>query len=273
MNIIEIATWLTLGCLPAFLLLDLAYGARRVKTPRYWRIRAFLVTLFVFGLSLVVPMFWSRLIGDRTLFHLASLGTWGGAAIGVLVYQFFHYWYHRAVHRSDFLFRWVHQMHHSVEGIEAFGAYYLSPWDVFGFVSIASLVFFPLLGVSPAAGVVGNLFLTFAALFQHANLRTPRWLGYIIQRPESHGIHHAGGVHHYNYCDLPLWDIAFGTFRNPATFDRQCGYYDGASSRIGEMLIGRDVTERPGISVAPEPVRYPHVGAPRPRRDKIPAAT
>ena len=241
-NLIDVATWLTLACIPAFLLLDIAYRARPVRTPRYWRLRAFIVTAFAFGLSFVIPMFWSGIIGERTLFDLSALGTWGGAALGVLVYELLHYWYHRLVHRSDFLFRWVHQMHHSVEDIEAFGAYYLSPLDVFGFGSIASLVFFPLLGLSPAAGVVGNLFLTFAAMFQHANVRTPQWLGYLIQRPESHGIHHQRGVHAYNYCDLPLWDLVFGTFRNPPAFDAACGYYDGASSRVGEMLIGRDVT-------------------------------
>jgi sterol desaturase/sphingolipid hydroxylase (fatty acid hydroxylase superfamily) len=54
-------------------------------------------------------------------------------------------------------------------------------------------------------------------MFQHANLRTPRWLGYIIQRPESHGIHHERGLHAFNYADLPLWDMVFGTFRNPRT--------------------------------------------------------
>ena len=53
------------------------------------------------------------------------------------------------------------------------------------------------------------------AAFQHANLRTPRWLGYLIQRPESHSVHHARGVHAFNYCDFPLIDMLFGTLRNP----------------------------------------------------------
>lgn len=221
----------------------MAYRARRYATPRYWRVRALVVTLFVFALSIVIPMFWSSLIGARSVFKLSGLGMVGGAAVGVLVYQLCHYWYHRLVHRSDFLFRWVHQMHHSVEGVDAFGAYYLSPLDAFGFSSIASLVFFPLLGVSVEAGVVGNLFLTFCAVFQHANIRTPRWLGYFIQRPESHGVHHERGVHRYNYCDLPVIDMLFGTYRNPETFESKCGYWDGASSKIGAMLIGKDVTQ------------------------------
>lgn len=52
-----------------------------------------------------------------------------------------------------------------------------------------------------------------------------------------------GGVHRYNYCDLPVIDMIFGTFRNPETFESKCGYWDGASSKVGEMLIGRDVTK------------------------------
>ena len=38
-----------------------------------------------------------------------------------------------------------------------------------------------------------------------ANVRTPQWLGYLVQRPESHSVHHQRGVHAYNYSDLPLF--------------------------------------------------------------------
>ena len=52
------------------------------------------------------------------------------------------------------------------------------------------------------AGLVGF----FYAVFQHANVRTPRWLGYVIQRPESHCVHHERGLHAYNYADLPVFE-------------------------------------------------------------------
>jgi hypothetical protein len=91
------------------------------------------------------------------------------------------------------------------------------------------------------------------AICQSRTFRTPRWLGYFIQRPESHCIHHGRGIHRYNYSDLPLWDMVFGTFRNPATYDGEVGFYTGASSRIGEMLIGRDVSlPRPSQVHGPE---------------------
>jgi sterol desaturase/sphingolipid hydroxylase (fatty acid hydroxylase superfamily) len=56
-------------------------------------------------------------------------------------------------------------------------------------------------------------------------------------------VHHERGVHAYNYSDLPLWDIVFGTFRNPGAWEAETGFYNGASSRIADMLIGRDVSQ------------------------------
>jgi sterol desaturase/sphingolipid hydroxylase (fatty acid hydroxylase superfamily) len=61
----------------------------------------------------------------------------------------------------------------------------------------------------------------FLSVFQHTNVRTPQWLGYFVQRPESHSVHHGRGVHQYNHSDLPLFDILFGTFRNPKDFVRE----------------------------------------------------
>ena len=85
---------------------------------------------------------------------------------------------------------------------------------------------------------------TVLAVFQHANLRTPRWLGWFVQRPESHRIHHARGVHARNYADLPLWDWVFGTLDNPRDMPRSPaqGFYDGASARLLDMLLFRDVS-------------------------------
>ena len=45
------------------------------------------------------------------------------------------------------------------------------------------------------------------------DIRTPRWVGYIVQRPEAHGIHHANGVHAYNYSDFLGRDVHMPDFR------------------------------------------------------------
>lgn len=240
---IAILEILTLASIPAFILLDLLYRARRFDATRWWRVRALLVSAAAFVLSVGVATFWAGFFGARTLFDLGGLGAVGGAAVGVLVYELLHYAYHRAAHRFDWLWRSAHQMHHSAESLDAFGAFYMHPLDTVLFTTLSSLVFFPLLGVSAGAGAIAALFLTFNAMFQHANICTPHWLGYLIQRPESHGVHHARGVHRHNYSDLPLWDMVFGTFHNPREFEGEVGLAPGASARIGSMLIGRDVSE------------------------------
>jgi sterol desaturase/sphingolipid hydroxylase (fatty acid hydroxylase superfamily) len=99
-----------------------------------------------------------------------------------------------------------------------------------------------ILGLPPAAATLTILAVTFLSIFQHANLRTPRWLGYIVQRPESHTIHHARGVHAKNYADLPLIDMLFGTFENPRSYEHATGFWHGASARVLDMLLWRDVS-------------------------------
>ncbi|MEA3410109.1 MAG: sterol desaturase family protein [Pseudomonadota bacterium] len=238
----SILEMVAIGLIPGFILLDLLYRHRRYDTTRFWRLRALAVTVFTFFLAIAIALFWGDLLANHSLFDASGMGIVGGAALGVFVYEFIHYWYHRAAHQSDFLWRLAHQMHHSAESLDAFGAYYLHPVDTFFFTTWSALVFFPLLGLQPEAGALGAVFLTFNAMFQHANLRTPRWLGYLIQRPESHAVHHGRGIHRDNYADLPLWDMIFGTFRNPETAGGEVGFYKGASSRLPAMLFFRDVS-------------------------------
>lgn len=233
---------LTLALIPGFLLLDLAIQKRKYHKTRHWRARGLLVTVAIFFFTGEVAVFWAKVFGDFHLLDASGLGVFG-AVVAVAVYELMHYAYHRAAHEWNWLWRAGHQMHHSAESLDAFGAYYLHPFDAAMFTTWSSLVFFPLLGVSVEAAVVATLFLTFNALFQHANLSTPAWLGYFIQRPESHNIHHQRGLHRYNYADLPVIDMLFGTFRNAGdSIDLECGFYNGASRRIPEMLIGKDVS-------------------------------
>lgn len=244
-DVAEVAGWVGLLSLPVFIVWDLVRPGRRFEAPRFWRARAAVMTVVTFYVTLYAGEAWGLVLGEASLVNGAALGTWGGAMVGILVYELVHYWYHRAVHRVDGLWRALHQMHHSAESVEALGANYIHPLDAALFTTWAVLVFYPGLGLTGEAAAVAAAFLVFNAAFQHANIRTPRWLGYIIQRPESHGVHHERGVHASNYSDLPLWDMVFGTFENPESFEGEAGFYNGASARIGDMLLMRDVSEPP----------------------------
>jgi len=222
--------------------LDLAFQARTYDEPRHYRLRMFLATVVVFGGSIATNIFWATVFRDFHLLDGSALGTWVGAGAGILVYELCHYAYHRAAHRFDWLWRAGHQTHHSAEKVDAFGANFLHPIDLFFFASWSALVFFPLLGLTPEAGALCATWLAFNAMFQHANITTPYWLGYLIQRPESHVVHHARGRHQFNYANLPLWDMVFGTFRNARDVTGlEVGFWKGASTRLIDMLCFRDV--------------------------------
>ena len=91
------------------------------------------------------------------------------------------------------------------------------------------------LGTEAAAGVV--VLSGIAELVYHWNVATPPWLGYLFQRPESHCLHHQEGVHSYNYADLPLWDMLFGTFRNPGRWQGRCGFGED-EQELAALLAG-----------------------------------
>ena len=111
-----------------------------------------------------------------------------------------------------------------------------------GFTLVGSVTFPLILGVSAEAITIVLFVINFLSFFQHANIKTAQWVGYFIQRPESHSIHHGRGIHHYNYSDFPLIDMIFGTFKNPKNYEKETGFYDGASSRVLDMFMFRDVS-------------------------------
>ncbi len=67
-------------------------------------------------------------------------------------------------------------------------------------------------------------------------------IGWLVQRPESHGVYHARGVHSGNFGNLALFDQLFGTFSNPVDAPPLAGFYEGSSRRMRDMLLGKDVS-------------------------------
>jgi len=238
----SIAPLVILGSFLFFIIYEAVRPARALPPVRRWRSKGLLFFVLTATLSTVLPLASGDFVQKHALLDLSSLGTLGGAAVGYVAFQLVGYFWHRLQHTVPLLWRWSHQMHHSAERIDIWGVALFHPFDVAAFAVLSSAVYSLVLGLAPGAVALAGSYGLFASFFQHANIRTPRWLGYFIQRPESHGIHHQRGVHAYNYSDLPIFDLLFGTFRNPAQWQGQGGFYDGASRRVGAMLIGRDVS-------------------------------
>ncbi|WP_096875613.1 sterol desaturase family protein [Methylomonas koyamae] len=224
--------------------------ARPLPTVPGWRRRGIAAFFCYWLLSSYLPLLWNGYLLRYRCLDLTGLGDAYGALVGLLLYEFCVYLWHRAMHASETLWRSFHQWHHSAERLDCFGAFWFSPLDMLGWTLLSSLALTLLIGVTPQAAAWVLYATTFCSVFQHANVKTPHWLGYFLQRPESHSVHHQSGVHAGNYSDLPLFDLLFGTFRNPQEFAGQTGFYRGASNRLWDMLLMRDVTRPPAAAVA-----------------------
>ncbi|OGT70810.1 MAG: fatty acid hydroxylase [Gammaproteobacteria bacterium RIFCSPLOWO2_02_FULL_57_10] len=222
------------------MLWEFLFPARVLPQIKWWRTRGMLSFICYFFLSSYLPLWWDGKLAALQLFNLAGVNLAAQVVIGLFAYELVAYAYHRSMHRFTPLWRAFHQMHHSAERLDTFGAFWFSPLDMVGFTFVGSFAFVVVAGLEAQAAVIVLLITMFLAIFQHANIRTPRWLGYFIQRPESHSFHHGRGRHRDNYSDLPVIDIVFGSFYNPHGFS-ETGFYDGASSRVPEMLLWQDV--------------------------------
>ena len=137
------------------------------------------------------------------------------------------------------LWRWLHQFHHSPTRLEVITSFYKNPFEIILNGILSAAILHSLLGISPAAVGICVLITALAELVYHMNLKTPRWLGLVFQRPEMHRIHHQQGLHHYNYSDLPIWDLLFGTYRNPVEVNNQTGFPLNNETRVTSLLCGR----------------------------------
>ncbi len=245
---------ISLGVLALYgflMLWEALFPARVLPRVAGWRMCGLGSFAVYFYLSAYLPMLWDGYLAEYQLFELSAVSAVPGAVIGLLVYNALLYTWHRTMHQTDWLWRSFHQMHHSAERLDTYGAFYFSPLDMAAFTFLSSLSLSLVVGLGPEAITLFLFASMFMAIFQHANIRTPRWFGYIVQRPESHTIHHGRGLHRYNYADMPVFDMVFGTFRNPRGYEMDIGFYHGASRRIIAMLTFRDVVRPDSAESAP----------------------
>ena len=204
--------------------------------------------LFLAAFELCMVLMISTLVKDW--WQLPSVLDWStyhpvlGGSMAYLAASFAFYWWHRVRHECGFLWRIFHQLHHSPGRLETLTAFYKHPLEAAAnsLLSAALLTLVFGLDLSGASCYTG---LTIAAqLLVHLNTTTPQSIGYFFQRPEMHRVHHQPGTEHLNYSDIPVWDMLFGTFHNPATFSGECGFSARREARLGDMLQFHDVHEK-----------------------------
>ena len=226
----------------AVLLIAVERLAPGVRQPRVagWIARVILLNLAQLAVVYLSAISWDRWLPQLRLWDGEAFGVVPGIALGYVAITFVYYWWHRARHEIPFLWQWFHQIHHSPARIEVVTSFYKHPFELVANGCLSSLILHVLVGLSPASASVVVAITGVAELIYHSNVRTPYWLGFIFQRPESHRRHHQLGHHSHNYSDLPVWDLLFGTFDNPREPAPLCGFADGAEKQLGRMLSGKE---------------------------------
>jgi sterol desaturase/sphingolipid hydroxylase (fatty acid hydroxylase superfamily) len=217
-----------------------AWPGRRWPRVRGWWPRALAASAVQVSIVLAAGLTWDTWFQRWQPWSADALGTPGGALLGYLAITFVYYWWHRARHEVPCLWRWLHQLHHSPQRLEVVTSFYKHPLELAANGVLSSAILYLIVGVGPAAASLAVLLTGLAELFYHWNVRTPHWLGFLVQRPESHCVHHQAELHAWNYADLPVWDALFGTLRNPRAWNGSCGF-GHAEHRLGAMLRGVDV--------------------------------
>jgi sterol desaturase/sphingolipid hydroxylase (fatty acid hydroxylase superfamily) len=212
------------------------------KVPGWW-VRVGVLNAAQLGVVVLAGYTWDRWLLRASWF---GVGAFGLAApvqgvLGYVVASFVYYWWHRARHEVNFLWLTCHQLHHSPQRIETLTSFYKHPVELIANSLLSGVVSYGVLGLTPGGAAWVTLYSALAEYFYHLNVRTPRWVGFFVQRPEMHRIHHARGVHYGNFGDLPIWDLLFGTYRNPAKVEQLCGFEPDREARLGAMLAFRNV--------------------------------
>lgn len=209
---------------------------------RTWPLRVVLLNLVQLGVVILAGYTWELWLSSWSIFHISKyFSPLISGLIAYFIATFIFYWWHRARHEFDFLWVGFHQIHHSPQRLEVITSFYKHPGEMIVNSIIGSLLVYTVLGLSLEAGIIYTACTALGEFFYHTNIKTPRWIGYIFQRPEMHRIHHQYGKHKNNYGDIVWWDMLFGTYDNPKKWSETCGFAPEKEEQLLNMLAYKDV--------------------------------
>ncbi|MBK8064139.1 MAG: sterol desaturase family protein [Betaproteobacteria bacterium] len=158
----------------------------------------------------------------------------------LLAVDFMTYWVHRSFHSVPWLWSF-HAVHHSSRQMDWLAGSRMHIVDVLVTRAAAFLPVF-VLGFAPAALYAYLVFVSFHAVYIHANVRW-RWplLRWVIATPEFHHWHHTSdeeGLDKNFASFLPLWDRVFGTAHLPDHWPKNYGTveFQPPETWVGQLL-------------------------------------
>jgi sterol desaturase/sphingolipid hydroxylase (fatty acid hydroxylase superfamily) len=241
----EPTLWILIGIAGLMIVVERLWPAMQLPRVRAWYWRVVVINTMQLGIVIVAGYTWDRWLAQASLFRLRDhMGPVTQGLVAYVLSTFIYYWWHRLRHESKLFWLLCHQLHHSPRRIEILTAFYKHPVEITLNSILSASIVYPLLGCTLAAGAVYTFLTAIAEYFYHWNVSTPHWVGLLVQRPESHRVHHQYRHHTDNFADLPVWDMLFGTFQNPKRSPAICGYDDWREDRFEDILAFRDVNAK-----------------------------
>lgn len=220
----------------AFFIFERLYPAYKHPVPRQFTLWWLSLGLFALVWLRGLLYFWIDLPEGLLSANLPPVAE---GLLFYFAYSFGNYWFHRIKHSNKYLWRYAHRFHHSTSQMETRVAFYRHPTEIvlntIYLIVLGKLIF----GVSTEALVLALAIEGCLESFHHANITIPKrfhWLGYIVQLPGMHLVHHQYGLHRFNYAPF-LWDTVFKTVRIPTDWDKRLGL--AKSHDIGAIFLFR----------------------------------
>ena len=179
---------------------------------------AFFVANLFYASVLVYSIEWlnSHRIG---ILYFFEIPLWLKLLLGVILFDFVTYWFHRMAHISPLVWRF-HRIHHSDTSMDASTNFRAHPIELILWFGTSNILAAGIFGLDLLS--LGLYFLVATPFFflEHANIRFPQWLdktvGLVFTTPNLHKIHHEQDQYYTdsNYADIfIIWDRLFGTFK------------------------------------------------------------
>ena len=200
MTEMQIRLSIFLGMLIAMGALEALFPARDRVQPRSrrWTANLGLVVIDTLAIRVLFPVIavgaalWADTEGWGIL-NVLSLPSWATILLAVIILDMMIYWQHVAFHKVPILWR-LHKVHHADRDLDASSGLRFHPIEIV--ISMAyKMVLVVALGAPVIAVIIFEILLNGCALFNHANIRLPKWLEkplrQIMVTPALHRIHHS----------------------------------------------------------------------------------
>ena len=155
---------------------------------------------------------------DWGMLNIVALPYWLKILIGIILLDFSIYLQHVMLHAVPVFWR-LHMMHHADVDFDFTTGVRFHPIEILLSMAI-KLAAVAVIGPTPLAVLLFEVFLNATSMFNHGNVRLPltvdRFLRLVVVTPEMHRVHHSVIPKETNSnfgFNFPWWDRIAGTYR------------------------------------------------------------